>query len=707
MAIVSSRLWDTRGELFSHFRKLLIRHVQQVPAAAAPDSLRVLNQVALEDGRAEQIMTRAALAELLEDRLQVAAMAEVHQKVGDAPLILVINRSILMLDNTDVGLVLQRPPGGAASALYDALRRAGGAIVVATATTDLERKIAQSGLLVSPGQNIWIQYLHVQEEVFNLFYSEFANPALWLIQHGMGDQILPRPRPRDWVLHPRAWIDHYLPWTRTGAIHRIIFTNAVDRAYREGYQRVNRQYAEALIGLGNLAGARIMIQDYHFYLLPQYLRELGCKALLSHFVHIPWMSPQYLQHVMPEALRWELLTSLLQNDGLGFQTARDCRDFMAAARSLLGAEVDFVNGVVTYRGRDTLVQDYPISVDVGQLRRTATEGETGAATLRFVRGLRRKVGQKLLIVRADRVDLSKGILEGFAALDLMLRRAASVRGEVQMLALLQRSRVDVPEYRNLFVRTKSLVRDLNAKWTPNATWDGIIEEPSQRDAYLRDLEDETIREWPLVVVDFTDKPQAEVVGAQIAADIGLVNPIADGMNLVVKEFAVNNKPSFIRDFNQRLRQSGSKGAGVLPAVIIGSTRMGAYYELREGLLPVDPRSIPGTAKVLLRAMRLQSVARGLAGGRRLADRLPVPVRRIVHRPPLPEVLADRAAEQVSRNTLNDWTDKLLLDMELLKDPIWRRAVKRYGIRAARGAIERGHTLAEVFPELDGTNLRPL
>jgi hypothetical protein len=179
------------------------------------------------------------------------------------------------------------------------------------------------------------------------------------------------------------------------------------------------------------------------------------------------------------------------------------------------------------------------------------------------------------------------------------------------------------------------------------------------------------------------------------------------MNLVVKEFAVNNKPSFIRDFNQRLRQSGSKGAGVLPAVIIGSTRMGAYYELREGLLPVDPRSIPGTAKVLLRAMRMQSVARGLAGGRRLADLLPVPVRRIVHRPPLPEVLADRAAEQVSRNTLNDWTDKLLLDMELLKDPIWRRAVKLHGIRAARGSIERGHTLAEAFPELDGTNLRPL
>jgi hypothetical protein len=285
----------------------------------------------------------------------------------------------------------------------------------------------------------------------------------------------------------------------------------------------------------------------------------------------------------------------------------------------------------------------------------------------------------------------------------MLRRTASAKGQVQMLAQLQRSRLDVPEYRNLLARTKTLVRDLNAKWTPNATWDGIIEEASQRNEYLRDLEDPTIREWPLVVIDFTDKPEAEIVGAQIAADIGLVNPVADGMNLVVKEFAVNNKPSFIRDFNQRLRQSGSKGAGVVPAVIIGSTRMGAYEELREGLLPVDPRSIPGTARVLLQAMRLQSATRGIGGGRRFTDLIPAPFHRVFNRPHLPEVLADIAAEQVSRNTLNDWMDKLLLDMELLKDPNWQRAVTQHGIRSARGAVERGNTLAEVYPDLDGTN----
>jgi trehalose 6-phosphate synthase len=487
----------------------------------------------------------------------VATTGEVRERLGETPFILVINRSILTLEATDHGLVVQRPPGGAAAASYDALRRAGGGVVVATASTDLERKIAQSGLLVSPGDNVWIHYLFVDERVFNLYYNEFANPALWLIQHEMGDKILPRPRPSDWLGHPLTWLGHYLPWVKADVIQRIIFTEAVDRAYREGYQPVNHQYAAAIMAAyGDVVGARIMIQDYHFYLLPRYLRELGCKALLDHFIHIPWPSPQYLQRTMPEPLLRDLLDSLLRNDVLGFQTANYCRSFMAAARSLLGAEVDFANGWVAYGDHVTLVQNYPISVDVGQLRHTALVGETGEATLRHVRGLRRKVGQRLLIVRADRVDLSKGILEGFRALDLMLRRNPPVRGRIQMLALLQRSRLQVPEYRNLFEQTKSLVRELNAKWSPESIWDGILEEPWQREAYLQDLDDPTLRPWPLIVVDFTDKPFTEVVGAQVAADIGLINPLTDGMNLVVKEFAVNNKPSFIRDFNQRLRHSG-------------------------------------------------------------------------------------------------------------------------------------------------------
>jgi trehalose 6-phosphate synthase len=689
-----------RANLFSRLRQLLIRRtgrssMGELPymsgAPIEPASIEISSQ----EGIAEEV-----LKELLMTQLEVATSSEVRERIGETPVILVINRSILSLEIEGDGLAVLRPPGGAAAASYDALRHAGGGVVVATATTDLEKRIARSGLLVSPGHNVWIHYLFVEERVFNLFYNEFANPALWLIQHEMGDKILPRPRPRDWLRHPRTWISHYLPWVRVHTIHRIIFSEAVEYAYKEGYQRVNQQYAEALMtAYGDLVGVTIMIQDYHFYLLPQYLRDMRCKALLHYFVHIPWPSHQYLQRVLPETLRRELIASLLRSDLLGFQTTGYCRAFMTAARTLLRAEVDFANGLVTYEDHVTLVQDYPISVDVGQLRRTALAGETGAATLGYVQGLRRKVGRRVLVVRADRVDLSKGIGEGFKALDLMLRRDPSLRGQVMMLALLQRSRLNVPEYRNLFEETKSLVRELNAKWAPESTWDGIIDHPSQREAYLRDLEDPTIREWPLVVVDFTDKPNIEVVGAQVAADVGLVNPLADGMNLVVKEFAVNNKPSFIRDFNQRLRHSSPDAAGVIPAVIIGSTRMGAFQELKDGLLSVDPRSIPETADVLLRAIRLQLETRGLAGGRSFADRLPGPVRRIWHRPLLPEVLADRAAEQVSRNTITDWMDKILLDLELRNDPLWWPAVKAHGIRSARGAIERGHTLEDAFPDI--------
>ena len=690
--------WRSRlRSMVSNFRQEL---------AGPPFDVLKPNQRAWEAGFRVEGLTDSGLAELLKPRLEVASLADVRARIGEAPFIVVINRSILTLDTSQDELLIKNPPGGAAGAMYDALRSAGGGVVLTTATTELEMKVAQTGALVSPGQNIWIHYLHVPAETFDLFYNQFANPALWLIQHGMGDSILPRPQPRDWLRNPRAWIGHYLPWVHLDAIHKIIFTAAVDRAYREGYQRVNRQYAEALMGAyGSLPGARIMIQDYHFYLLPQYLREMGSKALLDHFIHIPWMSSQDLQRVMPETLWRELLTSLLQNDIVGFHTSSYCHDFLTAARSLLGADVDFANGLVTYQGRHSLVQSYPISVDVGRLRRTALAGEEGVATLRHVQGLRRKVARKLLIVRADRADLSKGILEGLRALDRMLARAPSVRGQVQMLALLQSSRLDVPEYRNLFERVKSLARELNARWTPDAAWDGLIEDQAHRMAYLLDLEEPAARAWPLVVVDFTDKPYTEVVGAQIAADIALVNPLADGMNLVAKEVAVNNKPSFIRDFNQRLRQAGSGATGVIPAVIVGSTRMGAYAELKEGLLPVDPRSIPETADALLHAVRMQSAARGLLGSRQLVDHLPAQLRRVFQRPTLPDELADRAAEQVSRNTIQDWMDKILLDVELLRDPHWRRALQLHGIRRARGAIERGQTLADAFPRVDSTGNR--
>ena len=672
----------------------------QATAADGPFALYSRARPEQEDLTEEESYTRPELAELLSAKLAVIPVGEIRAQVGEKPLILVINRSIFTLDVEEGKLVIRRPPGGAAGALFDALRGEGGGVVVSTATTNLERSIAQSGLLVSPGDNIWVHYLYVPEPTFDLFYNEFANPALWLMQHEMGDAILARPQARDWLRHPRDWISYHLPGVKMAAIHRIIFTSGLDRAYVEGYQRVNYQYAEAIMSAyGELPDARIMIHDYHFYLLPQYLRELGSTALLDHFIHIPWMSPHYFQRVMPEALRRSLVSSLLQNDILGFQVQRYCQDFMTAARALLGAEVDFENGTITYQGHTALVQPYPISVDVGQLRRTALAGEEGLTTLEYVQGLRRKIGQKLLIVRVERLDLSKGILEGFQALDLVLSRAPALRDQVHLLALLQLSRMDVPEYRNLLDQARDLIRELNARWTSGAAWDGIIETESDRDAYRRDLAEPAARAWPLIIADFTEKPYPEVVGAQIAADVGLINPLADGMNLVAKEFAVNNKPSFIREFNQRLRRNGFLAAGALPGVIVGSNRMGAFYELRDGLLAVDPRSPNETADALLRALRMQSEARGLAAKGRLSDRLPTPLRNLVQQRLPPEVLADRAAEQVSRNTITDWMDKILLDMELALDPDWQRVVSERGISQARGAIERGLTLADAFPSV--------
>ena len=250
-------------------------------------------------------------------------------------------------------------------------------------------------------------------EAHHRFYAIVANPILWFIQHYLWD-----------------------------------LSNAPDigdhekDAFAHGYVTVNERFADAVAGEVERLGdnAVVMVHDYHFYLLPSLVRERCPGALIHHFVHIPWPQPDAWR-VLPTDIRTAVLEGALGSDLIAFHTERSARNFLLTCQELLDREVSFRDMCVFINGREVAVRWYPISIDVADFERLAAGPEVKAHE-RQLKAHRRDQ----LIVRVDRTDLSKNILRGFKAFDVLLQNHPELHGDVTFLAHLQPSRQDVPEY---------------------------------------------------------------------------------------------------------------------------------------------------------------------------------------------------------------------------------------------------------------------
>src|SRR5947209_1000807 len=186
-----------------------------------------------------------------------------------------------------------------------------------------------------------------------------------------------------------------------------------------------------------------MLQDYHFYLVGEMVRERCPDAVISHFVHIPWPSPDGWR-VLPPAMRDPLLRGLLGCDVVAFHTTRFANNFLACAQDVLGLEVDLRRGTVKVPTRDggsrtVTARAYPISVDVESVEKLAASEEVSAhcrALESTYLGERGAAGPKQLIVRVDRTDPSKNIVRGFRAFGILLDQHPELRGQVTFLASL-------------------------------------------------------------------------------------------------------------------------------------------------------------------------------------------------------------------------------------------------------------------------------
>jgi trehalose 6-phosphate synthase len=445
----------------------------------------------------------------------------------------------------DGSLTGRRGGGGMIAGVTDglaALAPGTGVTWICAALSDADRAVARSranGLRDEGG--IPVRMLDIAPGTFDRAYNHVANSALWFLLH----QLFDTPS------QPRFGREFRRDW--------------------ESYLAYNEAFAAALTAeaLAGQAGLRVLIQDYHLCLAPRLLRDqLGDRlgdAAIGHFCHTPWTTPDYYR-MLPDEIGWALLDGILGADRAGFHAQRWATEFMDCCAAVLGAEVSRTGldgpgpgpvGWVTYRGRVTEVAVHPLGVDASALRDRARAGDVQA----HVGALRRAAGDRKLIVRVDRTELSKNIVRGLAAYRELLATRPEWRGRVVHVAFAYPSRSALAEYRAYTDQVRELARQITEEFR-TADWDPLILEV--KDDYPRSL------------------------AACALADVLLVNPIRDGMNLVAQEGPV-------------LSERG--------CALVLSREAGAAATLAADALLVNPYDVTETAEALHRALTMPDAER--------------------------------------------------------------------------------------------------
>jgi trehalose 6-phosphate synthase len=371
-----------------------------------------------------------------------------------------------------------------------------------------------------------LDYVDIPADVYSAYYETIANPFLWFLQHQM----------------------YGLPYGPNVDV-------ALVDAWRNGYRPANRAIAEAVVAATKGVDRPIvLLQDYHLYLAASRIRELRPDATILHFNHIPW-PPASIWQMLPQGIRRAICEGLLACDIVGLQTDRYAGHFLDTVASFVrDARVDGDGRSIRWQGRRIRVATYPISIDPDGLARFATSDGVNERLDRLEARLERAGGPRV-IVRADRIEPSKNALRGFLAFEALLHRRPDLRSAVRFVAVHAPTRTSIPEYAEYAAAVREVVARIN----------GLAEPDDQ----------------PIWIYDGSDYAMA--IAAMRRADVVLVNPIVDGMNLVAKEAVLVGER--------------------LPVLILSETA-GAAEQLAGDALSVAPADIAGTADQLERALSM-------------------------------------------------------------------------------------------------------
>ena len=443
-------------------------------------------------------------------------------------LIVVSNRPPVTFGRDESGARVARRGGGGLVTALRSLVALHDVTWVASAMTEEDRAVAlEAGgeaieEIARDGSPYRLRLVRHDEAAYDWFYNVVSNPTLWFLQHYLWDLA-----------------------------HAPNLDRGLHLAWDEGYVAVNAGFADAVVGeLEAQPDAAVFFHDYHLYLAPRFVRTRVPEAALSHFIHIPWPEPDYWR-VLPEPIRLALHDGLLANDTVGFHTDRWRRNFLRSCADIAEAEGNFDEGTADYDGRRVFATSHPISVDPAEFDELAESAEV----LELEAQLAEKRPERL-VLRVDRTDPSKNVVRGFRAFERLLEDHPELHERVGMLALLDPTRQDIPEYAEYLGAIQRTARSVNDHFQTEA--------------------------WTPIDLRIADN-FLEAVAAYKQYDVLLVNAIFDGLNLVAKEAPLVNE----RD-----------------GVLVLSENAGAHEELSEWALTVNPFDIAGQAEAIRVALEM-------------------------------------------------------------------------------------------------------
>jgi trehalose 6-phosphate synthase len=448
------------------------------------------------------------------DRLR----AVLHDELAGDEVLLVSNREPYIHMQQGDSVVIRHPASGLVTAMEPIMRACSGTwIAHGSGTADRATVDGNDRIDVPPDKPSYtLRRVWLTDEEERGYYYGFANEGLWPLCHIA--HVRPVFRTRDW----------------------------------QQYVRVNERFADAVVAEAKTDDPIVLVQDYHFALLPRFVNERLPKATIIAFWHIPWPNPESFG-ICP--WRKEVLEGLLGSTILGFHTQYHCRNFIDTVDRYLEARIGYENSTVSYGGHRTSIEPFPISI---QWPSPFVDRQPGVAECRR-RVLAREglPADVKLGIGVDRMDYTKGIIERFLAVERLLELHPERIGRFVFVQIAAPTRSALDEYRGFEAAVHGLAARINARFsdapTPPIRLKAEHHEPELINEYFR------------------------------AADMCVVTSLHDGMNLVAKEFVAS------RDDEQ--------------GVLVLSQFTGAARELHDAL-PVNPYHVDQCADAFDRALRM-------------------------------------------------------------------------------------------------------
>ena len=442
-----------------------------------------------------------------------------HDELAGDEVLVVSNREPYIHARGPRGIEVKRPASGLVTAVEPVMRACSGTWIAHGAGSADQETVDRNDRVQVPPKNpaYTLRRVWLTKEEEQGYYYGFANEGLWPLCHIA--HVRPVFRSSDW----------------------------------DQYVEVNQRFADAVVAEAHTDDPVVLVQDYHFALLPRMVREKLPKATIIMFWHIPWPNPESFG-ICP--WREEILEGLLGNTLLGFHTPFHCKNFLETVDRYLETRIEHEASTISYGGELTQVEPYPISIAWPDLSEQASVAECRT-------GVRNELGlpsTHLLGIGVDRLDYTKGIIERMQAVERMLELYPELVGKFSLVQIAAPSRSSLDEYQHFESRVRGLAQRINQRFSSGS--------------------------YMPILLKVEHHEAEEVTRYYRAADVCVVTSLHDGMNLVAKEFIA------ARDDER--------------GVLVLSQFTGAARELLEALI-VNPYHIEQSAQALHRAVTMPEI----------------------------------------------------------------------------------------------------